>query len=135
MSEGVSLKAPGLNDYHSHNTSFGGSKLGYYGVPKTQDDDGADSCCMNQCEAKTKCCGNKLSCFCFKRRDDCCLCGVITIMLIALFVGVLAPLAMNALIDSEINSELIIDSTSAPSYAVWQTNAQGEGTKVIALFI
>lgn len=51
-------------------------------------------------------------------------------MLTALFIGVIGPLAMNSLIDEGINAEVVIDSTSAPSFKIWQTNTEGDGTKV-----
>ena len=37
---------------------------------------------------------------------------------------------MNSLIDEGINAEVVIDSTSAPSFKIWQTNTEGDGTKV-----
>ena len=34
-----------------------------------------------------------------------------------------------------INEEVVIDSTSAPNYDAWQTNAHGTGAEVSLIFI
>jgi hypothetical protein len=122
-SEGLSLKPPGYAYQSSNSASM--KKYGY--------DDGVDDCCCEQCERHQCTCLGKplLTCGYFKKRRDCGFCCVLALMLTCLFVAVIAPLVLNALIDSEVNSELVIDSPDAPSFKLWQTNAVGtEGEKV-----
>ncbi len=38
-----------------------------------------------------------------------------------------------SVIDSVLDEQVVIDSTSAPNYQAWQTNAEGPGLKVMCL--
>jgi hypothetical protein len=154
LSDGLSLKAPPgyPHDYSVNSSQTASSKLGYNYANANEDGDGLTrSCCFGKCETSPNNCtqqfcgcddsadrNNNCSCLfrccSFKKRSDCGFCAVLSLLLTCLFIGVIGPLAMNSLIDSEINSELVIDSTSAPAYKVWQTNAEGEGTKTKIAF-
>jgi hypothetical protein len=149
LSDGLSLKAPPgyPHDYSVNSSQTASSKLGYNYANANEDGDGLTrSCCFGNCETSPNNCtqqfcgcddsadrNNNCSCLfrccSFKKRSDCGFCAVLSLLLTCLFIGVIGPLAMNSLIDSEINSELVIDSTSAPAYKVWQTNAEGKAPR------
>lgn len=40
------------------------------------------------------------------------------------------PVSLQAYIDSSINSQVVIDSTSSANYEAWRTNVDGPGTDV-----
>lgn len=51
-------------------------------------------------------------------------------MLTCLMFAVIVPIVLNSIIDSSINSEVVIDGTNAANYEAWQTNINGPGADV-----
>jgi hypothetical protein len=48
-------------------------------------------------------------------------------MVAALFVAIVGPLTLNAIVDNEINSQVVIDSVDAVNFEAWSTNVEGAG--------
>lgn len=76
------------------------------------------------------CCSKlKMSCFRFKKKEHCCFCTLFVMMVTALFMSVILPLIIFQLADDMITNEVVIDSTEAPNFQQWQTNAHGVGAR------
>ena len=102
------------------------------------DDDGK-SCCFNKC-VKRPLCGGYLLCGTFKTKFDTLTCFFITVLITALISAAVVPVAFNSFINSSINSLVVIDSTSAPSYDAWRTNVNsdiniGYGNSFLCVFV
>ncbi len=86
----------------------------------------ADECFYQLC-TKYNGCGGWVPCFRFKDRNHAFICYLLTMMLTCLFVAIIFPLVLYAIIDQGVNESIVVDSTSAPSYESWQTNTAGKG--------
>ncbi len=106
-----------------------------------------NDCFYNLCN-KSSYCGGAVVCGKFKSRKYQIFCFFFTIMCIALFFSIIIPLVsvilswitfesnfsvskvLYKIADDGINSEVVIDSTSAVNYDVWKTNTVGKGAEV-----
>ena len=141
-SQGFSLKAPGAATDDSTSIKY-----------ETFEDESEKGVFGTKCHQSSSC--GPIKCYSFKSNNDCLFCCSVFLMIVALFIGVIGPLVsfefllcislhswyfiltflihlqvINSIIDETINSQVVIDSASSPSFNVWQTNAEGEGTKV-----
>ena len=77
--------------------------------------------CFRRCtEGEGKTCFK----YSFKTRSDRAKCWIFALILTCLLVATILPSAIYAMADEEINSEVVIDSTSAPSYNTWVSNTK-----------
>lgn len=88
-----------------------------------------DSTFFDKC-VTTPCCSDKLNNYTFKTKFDRNVCYLSSCLIFVLLVGIIFPVVLMKIVDSGINKTVIIDSTDAPSYETWQTNAHGDGADV-----
>jgi hypothetical protein len=82
-------------------------------------------CCFGKC-TRTSICGERLSCYGISDLRQRTICCTFVLMVTALLIAVIGPLTLNAIVDAEINSQVVIDSTDAPNYDAWRTNVDSE---------
>ena len=73
-------------------------------------------------------CKEKLNCCSIKCPSDKFLCCTLIAIFSAIFVGIIGPLTLNALLDNDINYQVIIDGTDSPNFDAWQTNTQSDSS-------
>ena len=87
----------------------------------TKGDEDSSPICFGTC-FKTKACGGRCFAIKFKNRFDNAICCLLTCMVISLLIGIIVPMVLNDIIQTSIQEEVVIDSTSAKNYESWQTN-------------
>lgn len=85
----------------------------------------SEECCFGKC-ATTSICGKRLTCYEIKDSRQRTICCTFVLMMTALIIAVIGPLILNAIVDAEINSQVVIDSTDAPNYDAWRTNVDSD---------
>lgn len=78
----------------------------------------------NPCSRIIKQCNEKWK---FTRKRERRICYLSCCTLIALFVSIIAPMVLYAILDLGINDGVVISGTSSPSYESWLTNTEGDG--------
>jgi hypothetical protein len=111
--------------YDPHDTSTALTADGQIKMSQSVSGD-TDECFYQLC-TKEKSCGGYVPCFRFKDRNHAFICYLLTGMLICLFVAIIFPLFLYAVVNQGVNDSIVVDSTSAPSYESWQTNTAGKG--------
>lgn len=95
---------------------------------KEQEEDDS-SCCYGKC-IKYRYCRGYILCGVCKSSYDNGMCVLVALMVSCLLLGVIVPVILNGIVNVLIDQQVVVDSTSAPNYEAWQTNAQGPGTDV-----
>jgi hypothetical protein len=85
-------------------------------------------CCFNHCQ-ENKVCWDKVTWFTFKSHFHRLVWILVVLILLSLLFAVVIPLVFYHLEVGGIRDEIVIDSTSAPSYGLWQSNFYGHGEK------
>jgi len=88
-------------------------------------------CCHTLCRHKPMggvCKG--LRCCWFKRGSDSVICAGLALCILGLFVGIIGPVLLDAIIEDGINQGLVVSSKDSPGYDGWQANTGSDGQPV-----
>jgi hypothetical protein len=83
-------------------------------------------CCHRHCFCTRHSVASPCCSVSWKKPFDRALCGLSGCIIFLLLLGVIAPMLVNNLVYSGIREAVVIDSTSASSYDVWQSNFFGD---------
>lgn len=87
-------------------------------------------CFYNLCTLE-KACGGCVKCGKYKDRNHTVMCSIFCGMVTCFMIAIIFPLVIYSIVDSGINEQVVIDSTSAPNYKSWQNNVVEPGKTVI----
>lgn len=98
-------------------------------VPSVYGAESGDNCCYDRC-TRTSCCGGKCRGFRVRKASDCLILAFSILSFLALFLGVVIPIAVDGLLNEGIYESFVVDSKGAAGYETWQKN-NADGDQVV----
>ena len=97
-------------------------------TPSSSSPSKSSLCCFKHCQ-KRSCCYHHLFYYSFQSNFHFSVCILMSCIILCLLFAVIVPLFFRYLEVIGISDEIVIDSSNAPSYNLWQSNIYGNGEK------